>query len=150
MAKRKKLPLLDSMYFVYTLSHNGQLFYIGCTKDILLRYQQHLNKSTNKLIRAKIAEILAAGQMPVLNVLTYTNKNHAFNIEEVLLKCLTIGGHKVLNSNFVRESNEETPCDFSNHAAAIKSVLNARNYYVEGAKRGGWYYKIPLIAGLEK
>ena len=84
--------------FVYSLSHNGQVFYIGCTKDIHKRYKQHIKHTWQPTANAKyIADLLQQGIFPEINIIDYLPECEAMVKEIVLIKMFNKAGQKLTN-----------------------------------------------------
>lgn len=100
---------IDGYYFVYTLSYDGNVFYIGCCKDIVKRYAQHINKKDGAMAEY-ITGIKAKGHLPDLNIITFRPELESRSVEESLIKCISIGGHRLFNLVHYRPANKPI-CD---------------------------------------
>lgn len=73
------------MYYVYELSFDGIIFYIGSTNQPLIRYQQHVS-CTDGATHKVIYWIIINNKWPTFKILQhYDNKRDAVNYEYQLL-----------------------------------------------------------------
>lgn len=93
------------MYYVYSLSFDGIVFYIGCSKHPFKRFKEHA--TGNDLATFKVIYNKAkAGVMPVINILHHCdNKNEAFKRERFLIRFHCSINHKLSNTDYNRMDN---------------------------------------------
>lgn len=80
------------MSYVYSLSCDGNVFYIGVTKNMLVRYKQHL--AAWRYIR----QLLADNKVVHINHIAYLPNEEAKKKEKELIYSLTKMGQKLLNN----------------------------------------------------
>lgn len=137
MAAKDVMKSDEGYYFVYTLSYNGNIFYIGCCKDIVKRYTQHLNNKKGNLA-AYITSIKETGNLPELNVITFRPQIEAHSVEETLIKCVSVGGHKLFN---VQHYRYEPKKEYSkSKKQACQLLKQEQNRYKEMVKLYQGYY----------
>lgn len=105
--------------FVYALTHEGNIFYVGKCKNVAVRYTSHLCNRTDRELGTYVRSILTAGKFPILHIITFRPSREAESVEETLIKCMTTGGHKLLNSQHSRppskNPNNTTRKDICTH-----------------------------------
>ena len=121
----------DDLYFVYCLSHNGNIFYIGRTKNVLSRYKSHLNNKRPSHLRDYIKSILEAGELPTLTVITYQRYIEAESVEETLIKCMSIGGQRLFNCQHFRGEKINSYNKRKEKYKAIEAIQNEYKLKVE-------------------
>ena len=117
---------MKELYFVYTLSYEGNIFYVGCTKDVVTRYKMHVNRKGDFQIVEYIKTILDKGHFPTLSIITYQEKQYANSVEETLIKCMSIGGQRLFNCQHYRFEEVATP---TNKKSKVKSIKAAQEQY---------------------
>ena len=141
-----KKPVINNMYFVYTLCHSGVIFYVGKSKDVHSRYRQHLNANNKQPLSKIIKAMLLAGNIPEMNIITYTTAIHAANIEETLIKCLSQGGQKLGNifgTTLITEGRRHT--GFNTTKEALNTIIKRQNEYVKCCDFNASYYIVPTV-----
>ena len=100
----RKAALSNKMAFVYSLSYNGKVFYIGCAMDLYVRYKQHIKvgKSTTKT-SLFIKQILDNNELPELNIIDRLLYDEAILLEANLIKYFSLSGQPLTNHQFKRE-----------------------------------------------
>lgn len=136
---------IDKMYFVYTLSHNGVIFYVGCTKNVRKRYMQHISKGNKQETGNKIRSIIDAGEMPELNIITYTLFVHARNIEETLIKCITAGGQHLYNTQCAGSCIINQNMPLNSRKQAIDCITIKQNKYIKKYNNHEGFYIVPTV-----
>ena len=129
--------LEKGLYFVYCLSHNGNIFYVGMTKNVLSRYKTHLSNTRPSPLRDYIKSILEAGELPTLTVVTYQRYIEAESIEATLIKCMSIGGQRLFNCQHFRGEKINT---YTNRKDKYKAIEAIQNEYKLKVERYGAYY----------
>ena len=74
------------MFYIYTLSLKGRIFYVGCSADPVTRYKTHYHDSLSKcydLIRYWLKEHDTTMVMNIIDC--YDNKIHAFYKENMYI-----------------------------------------------------------------
>lgn len=137
------VKMRDGYFFVYALSHEDCIFYIGCTKNIKRRYLTHLNPKNIGPMAQFIQSILSKGEIPTLKVITYCPRLEAHSVEEVLIKCLNIGGHKLYNTQHCKPRKIDK---WNNKKEAIKNLINTQNTFFSSR----WGYYKPYIKNIDK
>lgn len=104
---KKQLNGLDNMYFVYSLSIDGHVFYIGKCKNLAARYSAHISKAKrigydDVAIIQTIRKILASGRLPLITAIYYLTLTDALNKEKELIQLFSICAHQLSNNNLVR------------------------------------------------
>jgi predicted GIY-YIG superfamily endonuclease len=90
--------MTNTIYYLYTLSHNNKVFYIGITKQLELRYQQHCTGSPGTPTCEYIYWIIQDGERPDMNIINhYGTKGAALLAEYTLLRYFISISHKVCN-----------------------------------------------------
>lgn len=110
---------MDEMRFVYTLTDNGRVFYVGCTKDIHKRYLQHCGTNVLSETYRYIQNVMIEGRMPQIHIIHYLPANEA-HFKEAALICLFIGcGQTLCNGTFTdyrsRIKIERNPFTITRH-----------------------------------
>lgn len=136
---------IEGFYFVYTLSYNDHVFYIGCCQDVVRRYSQHLNKK-NGPMASHINTIKNKGHLPTLNIITFRPEIEARSVEEALIKCLSIGGHKLFNNQHYRFVDK--PILNKGKKEACKILSKEQEYFRTIAQSWHSYYR-PSIRKIE-
>ena len=96
--------MIPGYEFVYALSHEGQVFYVGRTIDVLKRFDQHLSSGKRPKTRVSryISILIAFGYTPVIKVINYIPAAEAHDLEEKLIQSFKLAGQDILNgSSFV-------------------------------------------------
>lgn len=93
--------MISKMHFVYSLVCDGQVFYIGCTKNVASRYKQHLN-SPNLLYALTpaarhIGELLRANKSIELIIIDYLPFDLARQKEKDITYLLSLSGQNIFN-----------------------------------------------------
>jgi predicted GIY-YIG superfamily endonuclease len=90
-------------YFVYSLSCNECVFYIGKTKNLLSRYNAHLNsyKKSGCLtpVATHIKYLLENSNTIEIRVIACLPKDQAAKKEKEIIAVLSRGGHKLFNDH---------------------------------------------------
>ena len=86
-----------NMSFVYALSYNENVFYIGITCNLKRRYKTHINKYTGLPVSVYIQELITRGNVPIMKPLCYLPKAQAHIKESEIIRLFTKSGHKLLN-----------------------------------------------------
>lgn len=98
--------MIEGYEFVYALSSSGQVFYIGRTKDVCKRYDQHLLSGKHPITRVAryISILLAFGHTPVIRIIDYLPADDAKKREDDLICSLKMAGQDTLNGTSRVES----------------------------------------------
>lgn len=88
------------MKYVYCLTYNGKIFYIGCAENMRKRYYQHTKINTLTLVGKYIKEIIKKGELPDMRLLDYLPAKEAFKLECTLIQVFIDSGIELLNSQF--------------------------------------------------
>jgi len=98
--------MIKGYEFIYALSSNGQVFYIGRTKDVCKRYDQHLlsGKSPKTRVARYISILVAFGHTPIIRIIDYLPAKEAKESEDNLICSLKIAGQDILNGSSRVES----------------------------------------------
>lgn len=92
----------DTMTFIYSLSYQGKVFYIGCAIDIHARYKQHLREGKSKTKNTLfIKDILSKGEFPELNILDRVTCYDSVELERKLIRYFSLAGQPLANHQFV-------------------------------------------------
>lgn len=85
------------LWYIYTLSDNGKVFYVGISKNINQRYRNHL--STQDLCTGNIIYWMRRDdKLPGLEILSATNGQKSAAIAETaIIRQLCIMGNKLCN-----------------------------------------------------
>jgi predicted GIY-YIG superfamily endonuclease len=94
--------MIKDLYFIYSLAHNDQVFYIGMCKDIVKRYRAHINSKPSTENGKYIQYIIGAGYLPQMNIIEYLPHKEAAKYEYQLIATLTQAGQKLTNSQCIR------------------------------------------------
>lgn len=137
---------MKELYFVYTLSHKGSIFYVGSTKDVVKRYAMHLNRKGDFPIVEFIKTILDVGDFPTLSIITYQERSYAYNIEETLIKCMSIGGQKLFNCQHFR--GEEAKI-YKTRKAKYKAIKAEQDAYHLLVKHYSAFYSPTIKASIK-
>jgi len=90
-------------YFIYSLSCNECVFYIGKTKNLLTRYNAHLNsyKRPGRLtpIATHIKYLVEKAFIIEIRVIACLPKEQAAKKEKEIIAVLSRGGHKIFNDH---------------------------------------------------
>jgi hypothetical protein len=127
----------DQWYFVYTLSYEDKIFYVGLSKSPARRYAEHVNNKTICPVADYIREILNSGNWPLLNIITYQPYNYAESIESTMIILLTSGGQKILNTNL---TTNRKLLKASNRKEFLKAIKQDAQSYVDKVNSGMAYY----------
>ncbi len=96
----------NSLWFVYSLSYKGQVFYIGVTTDMVKRYKMHLTsikqKAQNKTTLF-IKMIIDNNDLPEMNIVDSGKIPHVFELEGNLIKWLSRMNQPLTNRQFKRD-----------------------------------------------
>jgi hypothetical protein len=102
--------MIKGYRFVYSLTYDNCVFYIGCTNNIIKRYKQHLSGADNAYtitkIRLKLDSILERGHFPDMNIIDYLPDKEAFELESTLIKYISLTGHILDNSRGIKEPSK--------------------------------------------
>ena len=102
------------MTFIYSLSYNGQVFYVGATQNLYIRYNQHLRtgKSTTKT-SLFIKTILDAGHTPIINIIDRLPYCDAIIMEEKIIRAFVLSGQPITNRQFGWRIGKPIPTDIT-------------------------------------
>lgn len=96
----------NRLWFIYSLSYQGQVFYIGVTIDMVKRYKIHL-KSINQKLQNKttlfIKKILENGDCPEINIVDRLPTQKAFELEGNLIQWISKMNQPLTNRQFKRQ-----------------------------------------------
>jgi predicted GIY-YIG superfamily endonuclease len=90
--------MVDNMEFVYSLSCEGNVFYIGRTKQLARRYKRHLAGYECLPVHKHIKELIKQGKVIKMHMLEYLPRPQAIRKESDTMYLLTKAGHKLCNS----------------------------------------------------
>ena len=94
------------MHYVYTLSFNNTVFYVGCTKNAMARYLGHLQCDTEQTKYFIHKMLLKHKKPPVLKIVFHSKKREkALNYEKTLIKYYAGISHKLANIHGNNKSN---------------------------------------------
>ena len=89
----RKATLEKKMAFVYSLSYDGKVFYIGCAMDLYVRYKQHIKVGKSKTQTSLfIKQILDNNELPELNIIDRLLYNEAILLESKRIKYFSLSG----------------------------------------------------------
>ena len=86
--------------YVYSLSHNNAVFYIGCAKDLKERYKGHVYHRQPTEVSKYIFSLLDSGEYPQMNIMYYLPEEEAFKKESELIELFAKSGQYLLNSQW--------------------------------------------------
>lgn len=92
--------MIKNMSFVYSLSCDNSVFYIGMTKDIAVRYLAHINSHKGRKpspVAKHIGLLLENNKQIALNIISYLPTDKASKKEADLIHDFTCAGHHILN-----------------------------------------------------
>jgi hypothetical protein len=89
--------MIDGMCFVYALSYNGNVFYIGKAQDLAVRYKSHLRGYRCLHVHYYIKQILSMGDVPIMKPVSYLPIKDATKKEIELINLFSMAGHELLN-----------------------------------------------------
>jgi len=114
--------------YVYSLTHDGSVFYIGCTEDLSKRYMQHLADSKKGTIPVNkyIKQMLDNSIYPEVNIICYLPKNEAIIKEAQLLLLMTDIGHNLTNRQFHFVKGKNYPFSKIKYKSDLAKVINYR------------------------
>src|SRR6185503_8739197 len=92
--------MLPDMYFIYSLSCEDSIFYIGKTKNLAQRYIGHLSCDGSTNVGRHISKLMAEGKKIVIKYIDYLPDRKAWEREMQLISDLTRGGQILFNSVF--------------------------------------------------
>ena len=127
----------DQWYFVYTLSYEDKIFYVGLTKSPARRYAEHVNNKDKCPVANYIRDILNSGNWPLLNIITYQPYTYAESIESTMIILLSSGGQKILNTNLV---TTRQLLSAGNRKDFLKAIRAEQQSYIDKANSGKGYY----------
>jgi predicted GIY-YIG superfamily endonuclease len=130
---------MKEKFFVYTLSYDNVIFYIGCSKDVVKRYKVHLACKKYCSLYNFINKIKSTGNVPVLNIITFSPRQEALSIERTLIKCIDIGGQKLLNTQNVPSGIKNI--FYGDKKTAIEAVKERQAFYIKTLTTYQAYYK---------
>lgn len=93
--------MIEGYKFVYSLLDNGSVFYIGCAKDVLARYKQHINLyggTDGAPMRLYLKEMIDDGRIPELEIIDYLPSKEALKLEAQAVSIFSRSGHKLINT----------------------------------------------------
>lgn len=94
--------MMPNMYFIYSLSCEGQIFYIGKTKNMAARYIAHLSAHPLTTVGKHINTLLAAGKAIKMHQIDYLAEKEAWEREREmkLIYDLSKAGQSICNYVF--------------------------------------------------
>jgi len=100
--------------FIYSISSplDGDVFYIGKTRNFKAREKSHVNNSHNEQTRIKIKEIIESGMMPVFNIIEQCNQDVSSVIEVKWIKYFEKKGFNLFNKNKNCSDSNENEATF--------------------------------------
>lgn len=93
--------MIPGMYFIYSLVCDGQVFYIGCTKNMAARYKQHM--SSHRLlycitpVAVHIGRLLADNKSIEMVTIDYLPFEEARQKEKDVTYILSLSGQNIFN-----------------------------------------------------
>lgn len=87
----------DQMYFIYSLSFAGNVFYIGKTKDLANRYRWHIYNKCNSQLSQHIQTLIANNNYPEMRICNYLKANDAAKRERDLIRLFSQLGQRLYN-----------------------------------------------------
>lgn len=114
------------MCFIYSLSHNNVIFYIGKSCNPHARYRLHIASAKHKKTDTakKICEIIDSGEYPSLNILKYLNEDMAANMEIFLITSIHASGQKLTNQTCTTQPKPQTTPKLTSKKMAYKDAEN--------------------------
>ena len=87
----------DRLWYLYTLSHRGNVFYVGVSQDLLNRYKSHCTEMYGRCYNT-IHWIKQDGELPDLNILnSFASIYDAWMAEMSLIRHFVTIKHKLRN-----------------------------------------------------
>jgi predicted GIY-YIG superfamily endonuclease len=90
--------MVNEMLFIYSLSCEGNVFYIGRTKHLAKRYKKHLSCSECLPVHKYISELIKADKTILMNMLYYLPYKEAVRKEMEVIHLFSKAGHKLCNT----------------------------------------------------
>ncbi len=88
------------MYYVYSLSYDGIVFYIGCTKHPFKRFKEHAT-GNDHCTSAVVYPNVLKGLMPSISILHHcNNRPEAFERERFLIKLYSKLNRRLTNKDY--------------------------------------------------
>ncbi len=111
------------MYYVYELSYNGKVFYVGCSKHPYQRYKEHCTNVGIQYTYSFIHAILEAGDMPTIEIIFHSvNKSDAISKEhETIYNYIEIG-NKLCN----RDKNAPHNTIYMDYVYKVKKFYSSK------------------------
>lgn len=132
--------MIPEMYFIYSLSCEGQIYYIGKTKDLATRYSSHLSTNEALNVSKYTAQLKSEGKQIMMNYIAYLPAKEAGEKEMKLILDLTKAGQKLQNSVFVWQfhKHDKIPPNLSR-----KDMMKFLRF-IQGSKEYAHAYNIDL------
>lgn|SRR5574341_1116310 len=89
--------MIPGMYFVYSLSCEGYVFYIGMTNDLATRYKSHLCSKNNTRVSKHIQILNEANKIIHLTIIAHLPRSEAQKREQETIYLFSQAGHCILN-----------------------------------------------------
>ena len=114
--------------YVYSLINEGILFYIGCAKDISVRYSQHLAASKNGKapVNKYIKQMLEQGIYPEINIICYLPEKEALLKEAQILVAMKDIGHTLMNRTYYYTKRNEYAFDKIKYRSDLTKIVSYR------------------------
>ena len=92
----------DKMEFIYSLCYNNQVFYVGCSANLVARYRAHLNSYKSKLYgKTKTAQFIKAiierGEFPTIQIIDYLPMSKSWIREAEIISVFSQAGQPLTN-----------------------------------------------------
>lgn len=123
------------IWYIYTLSHNGSVFYVGISKNVGKRFRGHLS-CQDMCTGDKIYWIRHAGELPTLEILNAVRtQREAEGIETSIIRHLCIMHNKLCNVDINPNYNRLITCNPNpNKERLIRIKKGVIDEIIRGAK----------------
>lgn len=126
--------MISGMYFVYSLTCDNSVFYIGMTNNLAARYSSHLNSHRAKrptAVATHIGHLLSINKVIKLIIIDYLPREEAEKKERDIIYLFSCAGHFILNEQHTLfKFRNHNKWDFENKKAIINH-LKYRQYLKE-------------------
>lgn len=122
------LQIMDNWHYVYALADEGNVFYIGMSKDLEARVKLHCMNGY-ECTNDHIVQMRISGRMPQLIVISiHQTKHEAATVEKAIIQFHSAIGHKIYNRLYNTLRNTKISC-IADHS--IKPNRLPKNYAKE-------------------
>jgi len=130
--------------YVYSLLNNGNVFYIGCTNNLIRRYKQHLaDLQIDYPLKKHLLTLVNSGYYPDMNIIDYLPEKEALKLEFEIVMQFGKAGHHIFNdaSKYIIHSQHpknipDSP-KYKDQLKAIKYKID-RWHHIEGLPYSPW------------